>query len=1422
MRKQHLLFFLLTLICSHAKPQCPQVYDGTGTLSSNPYFISCTGAAYTASFQSNVSWGTYTINWGDGSPITNNASYTANSIINHFYASATDTFPVTLIIPSLNCTLTGVTVMETAAVASLAPVAHSVCAGKTITLTNQSLNNSKATRYTWDFGDATILNYDYTNAGTNVNHTYLPYTVNCETVLKLTAQNYCNTTPSTFSINPMRVFELDIVDISPNKYISCSPDNQFTFTNSTVRNCASQGNTAQRREQWNFGDYWGYGHDSIIGWRNAPAAPVTITYPAPGTYTVQLRDSSQCGSDALTIPVNVIHPPTANVAVPASGYCVGMPLTFTNTSDPGLLYTIHFGDGGGFTPIGSGAKPNKTYATAGTYTLRLVTYIPGANAFCRDTVKVPITIGIFPTVDFSVNLNTACGTATDVVFTDMSTNAVFWNWDFGNGNTSTLQIPPMQNYTSAAVYVPTLVAMGTTSCSNTQTLSITVYPNPMPDFSLVSYCENAVADFTNTTTSIDPVTSYTWDFGDGSATTSFVNPSHTFTSATTYSVKLTATTAFCSDVVEKVVSVGVVPSMDFTFTPTLTCPPIIVTFSNNSANATSYLWSFEASPSATSSATDPTYFYDNTTLNPMTHSVSLIAYGTLGCNDTLEQTITINPRPVASFTVNEAEGICPPMATTFTNNTVGATTYSWNFGDGNGSSTVNPVHSYSNTTLAPVEHTVVLIAENSFSCTDTIQHIIHVFPQSLVSLSVSPDYSCTPLAVDLPTLAGVSSYTWDYGDGTPTFSTLAAVSHTYINSTTANQIFTIHLTADNSYGCVNSAVTTLTVLSKPILNFSVSADASCSPLNVTFTNTSANAVSYLWNFGDGSTHTATNTSHTFSNTSNTAGEHFTTTLIATTNDGCQDSLSKIFLVYHQPSASFSVNAPDCASAFVSFTNTSLGASTYSWSFGDASAATTASNPSYIYNTTIPGNATYTVKLLATSVSGCTNMATSPITVFAQPVANFAVTSTVGCSPFSTTFTNSSTNNHSLVWRFGDGTTGNVTDPAHTFVNPSNIADHTFTCTLIAGHSNGCKDSVSRTVLVYYKPKADFTTDTLACSNRTLTLNSTSISGDTLIYQWTFGDGKPAFSADPSIMHAYTNTSTVVQSFTASLAVIAKHNCRDTARVRIKVSPKPHYNIIASADSGCAPLNVTFAKIDKVTEYQWFNGKDLFGGEGNIVRTFFSDNAKAKTYTITLIAQDASKCADTSVKYIKAFPLPTALFETNPADSVYVNKPLTTKNLSADARLYEWHFGDTDMSSGVEPEHTYRTVGFYSISLIAITNKGCRDTAVLDIKVLHETLIEMPNAFTPNPSGSRGTLYDPSDLSNDIFHPYLKGINRTKFHFSIYSRWGELLFDTQNPDEGWDGYYRGKLCEQDVYIWKLDAVLLDGKTFNKTGDVLLLK
>ena len=96
----------------------------------------------------------------------------------------------------------------------------------------------------------------------------------------------------------------------------------------------------------------------------------------------------------------------------------------------------------------------------------------------------------------------------------------------------------------------------------------------------------------------------------------------------------------------------------------------------------------------------------------------------------------------------------------------------------------------------------------------------------------------------------------------------------------------------------------------------------------------------------------------------------------------------------------------------------------------------------------------------------------------------------------------------------------------------------------------------------------------------------------------------------------------------------------------------------------------------------------------------------------------------------------------------------------------------------------------------------------------------PNAFTPNDLGPSDGSYEPDQLNNDIFFPIQKGVQEYKLQ--IFNRWGELIFQSEDVNIGWDGYYRGELCKQDVYVWKVRALFSDGEEIEKAGDVTLLR
>lgn len=1248
---------LLIILSDLARAQCPQIYNYLGTLSPSPLFVDCTGSGtYNMNFSSNSAWGPYTIIWGDGSPNTSGAAYAANAILTHAYTAAgPTTYTLSLLIPSLSCTLTGLVVMEKPVNASIQiPIGGitTACAPKALQFTNSSTDVSATTTFTWTFGDGTPpQTFNSSNAGQTVTHTYNRGTVNCQTAVTLSARNYCTTVPTIANFNPIQIYDIDNAQITPSAFIKCFPDNTFTFTNSTNRNCVPQGNTFQRQERWNLGNYWGMGHDSIIGWRPwPPSAPLTVTYPAVGNYTVQLQDSNLCGVDVATIAVSIVNPPTAGLIGPAQPVCAGSTVTFTNTSATGYTYRWNFGTGGGFVARPFGPQ-TFTYTAAGSYTVSVVALITGAGNSCTDTAKVVVNILPRPTANFSVTPNKGCNSISGAVFTDNSTGGVTsWNWDFGNGLTSTAAVPAPQNYNTVGNYVATLTVTAANTCVNTYTAPMTVYQTPTASFVTSPACVGSAATFSDTSTHApgDPITSWNWNFGDASptATSTAQNPNHTYTLQNTYTVQLVVATANCTNTIQQPIVIHVKPTANFTMTPLSGCPTLTVNFTNTSLSATSYSWNF--GNGSTSTATNVAHLYTNTTTANQAYTISLLAQTGLGCSDTKTASISVFPKPVASFTLNATAG-CSPVAATFSNTSTGGTSYFWNFGDNTSSGTASSVvtHTYVNGTLLIQTYTVHLVATSINGCKDSTTLGVTVYPRPVFNFTMVPNSGCSPLNVNFPPVLGAVNYRWDFGDGSPV-NTSPNPTHTFTNTTTTNKTFTVQLIASNAFSCVDTTYGYPLVYGRAIANFNLSPNSGCSPLPVTFTNTSTFSSNYIWRFGDGATVTTQHTAHTYTNSGNTANQTFTPVLVAITANGCRDSISHTVTLFPKPKANFTVDTPSCSPKLLTFTNTSIGAGSYEWSAGGATSFNV--NEQYQFINTTTGNITRTVRLIA----------------------------------------------------------------------------------------------------------------------------------------------------------------------------ISPNSCRDTLIVPIIVHPKPEFTIVSNPDSGCTALSVTFPAISGATSCQWNFGDGTFSGALNPTNVFVNNTSFDKIFTVQLIGTNIYGCRDTSIKVIKVFPKPVALFQANPNTVFVPNNPVMCSNLSSGATSYQWFFGDNSTSTETNPSHDYQKPGMYQITLIASNNRGCKDTFNLPSKIIAENAsgVDIPNAFSPNPNGSNGGAYNPNDINNDVFHPVIQGVD--KYELNIFSRWGELLFVSKDINIGWDGYYKGKLCTQDVYVWKIVATTVDDKKINRTGDLLLLR
>lgn len=467
---------------------------------------------------------------------------------------------------------------------------------------------------------------------------------------------------------------------------------------------------------WNFGD----GNTSTL--QNP-----THTYAGPGTYDVTLIAATTAGcSDTIVTTITVDEDPVAAFITPDD---CGLTVTFTDSSYvPNGLGTItgwewEFGD----LNTSVAQNPTHTYGSANNWN---VTLIVTDSRGCTDTLVQPFTSNPYPTAEFTFS-NACEGDSTQ--FTDQS-NVLFttissWNWDFGGGNTSILQNPYF-TFNPPGVYDVQLIVSTPAGCEDTIVHPVTVYPNPVPDFTATEVCEGTTTNFTNLSSiQFGNINSYSWDFDEptlgGSALT---DPSAFYPGDGLYNVTLTAVgDNGCTAEITKPVNVWPKPELDFSADPLAGCWPVSPQFDNlsviPSGSITTWSWTF-GDASGPSSQFEPQHAYPNA---PGQYSVTLYAVSDRGCDTSITKVnyITVYPQPTAKFTYDPTYLTIVEPETQFINLSVLGQSYFWDFGDGNNSTQENPYHTYPADTGTYI---VELITTNQYGCTDTIEHTIIIHP----------------------------------------------------------------------------------------------------------------------------------------------------------------------------------------------------------------------------------------------------------------------------------------------------------------------------------------------------------------------------------------------------------------------------------------------------------------------------------------------------------------------------------------------------------------------------------------------------------------------------------------------------------------------------------------------------------------------
>ncbi|MEN8120420.1 MAG: PKD domain-containing protein, partial [Bacteroidota bacterium] len=450
-------------------------------------------------------------------------------------------------------------------------------------------------------------------------------------------------------------------------------------------------------------------------------------------------------------------------------------------------------------------------------------------------------------------------------------------------------------------------------------------------------------------------------------------------------------------------------------------------------------------------------------------------------------------------------------------------------------------------------------------------------------------------------------------------------------------------------------------------------------------------------------------------------------------------------------------------------------------------------------------------------NGCQNSDIVEITYNTSPTAAFEMTPTSGCSPIDVVFTNTSFGGSVYYWNFGDKlrTDSSLTTFTKTY-EALYDKDSTYSIQLVAESAKGCTDTIVQQVTAYSFPYVGFSASPEFQLFPRSTVYIENLSDPGFVnYSWTFGDGTTQL--DPTINEAFDHTYTSWGEFDITLTV-SSNNCSGTATQTVTIlAPQPATTINPGIRaSGCEDLSVDFQAYTIYADTFYWDFGD--GGEAHEKNPPYIYDEPG-TYIVKLYAggpgtnylvnMDNPVRVDTVIVYAEA----TASFEALPDTVMLPDQPVICHNNSINGETYLWNFGGIgdSLSREKSPVHYYTEPGVYTINLDVWTEHGCHaDASQYPIVVEPAGTIVFPNAFNPF-SGYQ---------LNKVFKPLHRGIREYKLE--IFNRWGEKIFESTDPEIGWDGNIDGKIGAQDVYAWKLTGKYRNGTLFKATGNVTLLR
>ena len=1170
-----------------------------------------------------------------------------------------------------------------------------VCLGEPVIF--QDISDPQPIFWQWNFGDGQA------SIAQNPPHTYQAagtYSVS------LTAfyQGSCNDIVVYNDL--ITVLESPVPSFTSTNTESCQTPFTVDFTNTST-------GSGTLTYNWNFGD-------------NGPNSALenpSYTYMNSGVYDVALTVENEVGCQAVFDNEDLVHitATTSDFLPDVFGFCQPLEVNFTDMSSSAtdiVAWEWDFGDGG----TSADQNPTYTYQDTGIFD---VTLIITNDLGCTDTLENTnyIFVATPPEANFSASETLFCS-GTEIDFTDLSTNATDWFWDFGDGEGTSTEQNPTYGFSDSGHYSITLIALNN-GCPDTIVMENYLYAQPPEvEFNWSYDCENPFSfEFLNNTASLN---SWFWNMGDGSPVITDWDAVYTFADTGQHIVSLTATndTSGCTQTVRDTFYITV-PIADFTVTNAQGCKPLNVQFGDVSQDASSYFWEF--GDGGTSTGSNPSHVYDEIG----SYDVTLTITDVNGCEDTIfmPNAVTVTGTLV-DFQMVDAIG-CDSLAVSFEDlsdppGTV--TSWLWEFGDGETSTDQNPTHVYDDPGIYDVQLTIT----DSGTCENTIEYnnLVEYIPYPTPDFEVSLSQACMGDSIFLTntSVGNAVEFEWNFGNGAT--STEFEPGFAY----SSEGYFDITLTAINERGCAaDTTLDTAVAIIHPIANFNAFPTfAFCPPLLVNINDLSmGNVTEWHWDFGDQSQSTLQYPSHIY----NVSGT-FDVSLTVTNDIGCSDTLVVNELIQLAgPSGDFSF-FPDtvgCPPYDITYVANATGATQYTWDFGDGYLGL---GDSTVHTYEQIGN--YIPSLILEDDNGCIFTYQSEDTLSVEPLAVDAGTDQTICE--NDTVQLMANGGDQFSWFPPTG----LNDPSA----QSPMANPTTTTTYVVDIYLGlCHNTDTVTVFVNPAPEVQFATTEVCAGDSTLFTDLSSVLAPDSInsWNWDLGDNQTSTEQNPGIIYSVADT------FTVTLNVETNSGCSAQDSSQVIVNPSPSADF--SANDTCHFLPTSFIDLTtvdngSVTSWSWDLGNGSTSTIPNPSLVYLQDTI----YHVTLAVVATGGCADTVTHQVEVFPLPVAeIFVDNVCmneTSVFMDSS-TVNTGSIDA--WEWDFGDGNTSDMQNPGHVYDTTGTYAVGLVVTTNHGCQDvtTAATTIYALPTSAFTL-SSYTSCIAPANINLFNNSTGANNFF------------------------------------------------------------------------